>query len=124
MGIRCRSYRRSRGAGDLTPQPPSLQGRGDRPRLTRLSPLPRGEPSPPAKRPPPFLKREGGRGGLGPPPLIGPKMALPQAHALTPQPGPLGPFADLVAAIGHTPLVELQRFSPKPGVRIFAKLEG
>ncbi|HZR99214.1 MAG TPA: cysteine synthase family protein [Chloroflexota bacterium] len=38
--------------------------------------------------------------------------------------GPLGPFADIVAAIGHTPLVELQRFSPKPGVRLFAKLEG
>ncbi|HLH25913.1 MAG TPA: cysteine synthase family protein [Chloroflexota bacterium] len=38
--------------------------------------------------------------------------------------GPTGPFADVVAAIGHTPLVELQRFSPKPGVRIFAKLEG
>jgi cysteine synthase B len=36
----------------------------------------------------------------------------------------IGPFADVVAAIGHTPLVELQRFSPKPGVRIFAKLEG
>src|SRR3954454_10026066 len=35
-----------------------------------------------------------------------------------------GPFADIVAAIGHTPLVELQRFSPKPGVRIYAKLEG
>jgi cysteine synthase B len=34
------------------------------------------------------------------------------------------PFADIVDAIGHTPLVELQRFSPKPGVRIFAKLEG
>ncbi|HLY66641.1 MAG TPA: cysteine synthase family protein [Chloroflexota bacterium] len=26
--------------------------------------------------------------------------------------------------MGHTPLVELQTFSPKPGVRIFAKLEG
>jgi len=26
--------------------------------------------------------------------------------------------------IGHTPLVELRHFSPKPGVRIFAKLEG
>jgi cysteine synthase B len=33
-------------------------------------------------------------------------------------------YADIVAAIGHTPLVELQRFSPKPGVRLFAKLEG
>jgi cysteine synthase B len=36
----------------------------------------------------------------------------------------LGPFPDLVAAIGHTPLVELRAFSPKPGVRLFAKLEG
>src|SRR3954451_5094907 len=33
-------------------------------------------------------------------------------------------FANIVEAIGHTPLVELQRFSPKPGVRLFAKLEG
>ncbi len=30
---------------------------------------------------------------------------------------------DLVAAIGNTPLVELRRLSPKPGVRIWAKLE-
>ncbi len=30
----------------------------------------------------------------------------------------------IVAAIGNTPLVELPRFSPKRGVRIFAKLEG
>jgi cysteine synthase B len=33
-------------------------------------------------------------------------------------------FANIVEAIGHTPLVELPRFSPRPGVRIFAKLEG
>jgi cysteine synthase B len=33
-------------------------------------------------------------------------------------------FRDLADAIGHTPLVELPRFSPRPGVRIFAKLEG
>ncbi|MCB9742943.1 MAG: cysteine synthase family protein [Alphaproteobacteria bacterium] len=30
----------------------------------------------------------------------------------------------LLRAIGDTPLVELPRLSPKPGVRIFAKLEG
>src|ERR687884_1498571 len=34
-----------------------------------------------------------------------------------------GKYADIVAAIGHTPLVELKRLSPKPGVRIYAKLE-
>jgi [CysO sulfur-carrier protein]-thiocarboxylate-dependent cysteine synthase len=39
-------------------------------------------------------------------------------------PPAVGPFPDIVAAIGNTPLVELQRFSPKPGVRLFAKLEG
>jgi cysteine synthase B len=34
-----------------------------------------------------------------------------------------GKYADIVASIGHTPLVELRRLSPKPGVRIYAKLE-
>ena len=34
-----------------------------------------------------------------------------------------GQYADIVEAIGHTPLVELRRLSPKPGVRIWAKLE-
>ena len=34
-----------------------------------------------------------------------------------------GRYADIVAAIGNTPLVELKRLSPKPGVRIYAKLE-
>ena len=34
-----------------------------------------------------------------------------------------GKYGDIVRAIGHTPLVELKRFSPKPGVRIYAKLE-
>ena len=33
-------------------------------------------------------------------------------------------YADSVEAIGHTPLVELKGFSPRPGVRLFAKLEG
>ena len=32
-------------------------------------------------------------------------------------------YPDIVAAIGHTPLVEIARMSPKPTVRIFAKLE-
>ena len=34
-----------------------------------------------------------------------------------------GRYGDIVQAIGNTPLVELKRFSPKPGVRIWAKLE-
>src|SRR5206468_5930403 len=35
-----------------------------------------------------------------------------------------GRYADIVEAIGNTPLVELKRLSPKPGVRIYVKLEG
>jgi [CysO sulfur-carrier protein]-thiocarboxylate-dependent cysteine synthase len=31
---------------------------------------------------------------------------------------------DILAAIGNTPLVGIQRLSPKPGVRLWAKLEG
>src|SRR6058998_1235079 len=34
-----------------------------------------------------------------------------------------GKYGDIVQAIGNTPLVELKRLSPKPGVRIWAKLE-
>ena len=34
------------------------------------------------------------------------------------------PDATLLGLIGDTPLVELRRMAPKPGVRIFAKLEG
>jgi len=34
-----------------------------------------------------------------------------------------GKYGDIVEAIGNTPLVELKRMSPKPGVRIYAKLE-
>ncbi|MCH7838285.1 MAG: cysteine synthase family protein [Chloroflexi bacterium] len=33
-------------------------------------------------------------------------------------------YSNLIEAIGNTPLVELTRLSPKPGVRLFAKLEG
>src|SRR6476619_6808024 len=35
-----------------------------------------------------------------------------------------GRFGEVVEAIGNTPLVELPRISPKPEVRIWAKLEG
>jgi cysteine synthase B len=34
-----------------------------------------------------------------------------------------GRYGDIVQAIGNTPLVELKSLSPKPGVRIWAKLE-
>jgi [CysO sulfur-carrier protein]-thiocarboxylate-dependent cysteine synthase len=34
-----------------------------------------------------------------------------------------GKYGDIVEAIGNTPLVQLKRLSPKPGVRIYAKLE-
>src|SRR3954453_8725429 len=34
-----------------------------------------------------------------------------------------GKYGDIVEAIGNTPLVELKRLSPQPGVRIYAKLE-
>jgi cysteine synthase B len=34
-----------------------------------------------------------------------------------------GRYGDIVQSIGNTPLVELRRLSPKPGVRIWAKLE-
>ncbi len=33
-------------------------------------------------------------------------------------------YGNLIDAIGNTPLVEMPRCSPKPGVRLFAKLEG
>lgn len=36
----------------------------------------------------------------------------------------LGVSDGLLSLVGRTPLVELKRMSPKPGVRIFAKLEG
>jgi len=35
-----------------------------------------------------------------------------------------GRFGDIIESIGSTPLVELPRLSPKPDVRIYAKLEG
>src|ERR1039458_7018070 len=34
-----------------------------------------------------------------------------------------GRYGDIVQPIGNTPLIELPRLSPKPGVRIWAKLE-
>jgi [CysO sulfur-carrier protein]-thiocarboxylate-dependent cysteine synthase len=37
---------------------------------------------------------------------------------------PAGILDDIVAAIGHTPMVELRRLSPRPDVRLYAKVEG
>ena len=34
-----------------------------------------------------------------------------------------GRYGDIIDAIGHTPLVELKNLSPKPGVRLWVKLE-
>jgi [CysO sulfur-carrier protein]-thiocarboxylate-dependent cysteine synthase len=34
-----------------------------------------------------------------------------------------GRYGDVVQSIGNTPLIELKRLSPKPGVRVWAKLE-
>jgi cysteine synthase B len=34
-----------------------------------------------------------------------------------------GRYSDIVRSIGNTPLIELSRLSPKPGVRIWAKME-
>ena len=44
--------------------------------------------------------------------------------ATRPRHGPTTLYRSLIESIGHTPLVELPGFSPKAGVRIFAKLEG
>src|SRR6266849_10669114 len=33
-------------------------------------------------------------------------------------------YTSILETIGHTPLIELRSFSPRPGVQIFAKLEG
>jgi cysteine synthase B len=50
---------------------------------------------------------------------------VPTAEVRLPRRRPRGPgpHDDIVDAIGHTPLVELKRLSPKPGVRLWAKLE-
>ncbi len=34
-----------------------------------------------------------------------------------------GRYGDIIEAIGHTPLIELKRLRPKPGVRMWVKLE-
>jgi cysteine synthase B len=47
----------------------------------------------------------------------------PHVHDHDAAPPHGGRYADILEAIGHTPLVEIPRMSPKPSVRIFAKLE-
>jgi [CysO sulfur-carrier protein]-thiocarboxylate-dependent cysteine synthase len=60
-----------------------------------------------------------------PPPVAVPPMAGPPPVPRAPaQRAPSGPHADIVAAIGHTPMVGLPSLSPEPGVRLFGKLEG
>jgi len=44
-------------------------------------------------------------------------------HVHDEQPRHGGRFADILDAIGYTPIVEVPRMSPNPSVRIFAKLE-
>lgn len=39
-------------------------------------------------------------------------------------PATVGAVPDLAATIGNTPMVELRRLAPHPGVRLYAKLEG
>src|SRR6201991_808656 len=49
---------------------------------------------------------------------------LPEAMAQELRNRPCGGrYGDIVQAIGNTPLVELKRLSPKPGVRLWAKME-
>src|SRR3954465_13919126 len=49
---------------------------------------------------------------------------LPEAMAQELKNRPCGGrYGDIVQAIGNTPLVELRRLSPKPSVRLWAKLE-
>jgi len=56
------------------------------------------------------------------PPLTARASSSPSR--LTPHASGLTPHASVLDTIGNTPLVELKRFSPREGVRIFAKLEG
>src|SRR4029453_8592940 len=56
-----------------------------------------------------------------------PDGALPQSTPSAPRetsPSRLPVASSLLDLVGNTPLVELPRISPKPGVRIYAKLEG
>jgi cysteine synthase B len=66
--------------------------------------------------------------------IVDDPVELGVRHALAPVAAPPVPLArhrpqspgvrdDIVDAIGQTPIVELKRLSPKPGVRLWAKLE-
>jgi cysteine synthase B len=58
-------------------------------------------------------------GGAPTPP---PDGGIPQSPPSAPRPPLVA--SSLLDLVGNTPLVELPRISPKPGVRIYAKLEG
>lgn len=47
-----------------------------------------------------------------------------RSPAAFPDSVPPKPLNDIAEAIGNTPIVGLEKLAPKPGVRIFAKLEG
>ena len=50
-------------------------------------------------------------------------MAVLKSDAAETRAGRGRAYADIVDAIGHTPLVEIARMSPLPDVRLYAKLE-
>jgi cysteine synthase B len=61
-------------------------------------------------------------GGAAAAPLRSRDVAAPlRSHDVAAPHG--GRYPSIVEAIGHTPLVEIAGLSPKPGVRLFAKLE-
>ncbi len=55
--------------------------------------------------------------------LLAPSHRLRRATETAEPTGPR-PAESLLSLVGNTPLVELPRISPKPGVRLYAKLEG
>src|SRR5574341_191851 len=54
--------------------------------------------------------------------LISPRRAKRQARVKSKRPFP-SPVKDVFALVGKTPLLDLSRYSPKHGVKIFAKAE-
>src|SRR4030065_954185 len=51
--------------------------------------------------------------------------SCPPLRVAAPNGGPVSvPYDSILDTIGNTPLVRLRQMSPKPGVEIYAKLEG